>query len=571
MSKRVVIIPDTQIPYHDERRLRALIRFIGETQPDEVIHIGDVMDYPQPSRWSKGTAAEFEGNVYVDSQRARTILLEPLREVFSGPIGFHSGNHDERCRQYLSKYAPALAKTGEFDLEKLLGLEEYDIQVLPEFYQVAPGWLTTHGHRGGIRLTQKSGQTALGAAIRFGQSVVMGHCFDEQTEILTPEGWVSHVELTNESVVLTANKETHHLEWNRVDEVHRYTDYDELIRVQASGLDLLVTPQHGLVTENRSSGEWGFPDAEAVFGKGVVIPLAGVHDQESLPLSDDEIRFIALVMADGSVDPTGHIRIAQSDDGKGDYEETERILNSLEFNFSKTLRYRGGEKQHGTYRNFDAYRFGVKSRAARDLIGKYLEGTSKNPTRGLAGMSLHQMNVFLDMYTLTDGNWNKEAPNSRQLGSKDREKLDFLQELAVRSGRRSSMGDRHLTVNERSSARTNKGSWSREPYDGVVWCVSVPNGTLVVRRNGKTAITQNTHRMGAMPHSYGVGNNVSTLWGIEVGNLMDYRKAQYLNGAAPNWQKGFVILDVARTKVQPTLVDMKGRSFQVDGKEYEVV
>src|SRR5690625_2984454 len=90
----------------------------------------------------------------------------------------------------------------------MLDFDGFGVSLLPEFNRVAPGWVTTHGHRGGISMSQFAGQTALRAARRFGSSVVMGHCFDDQTEILTPEGWVKHTDLTYDSIVLTADKET---------------------------------------------------------------------------------------------------------------------------------------------------------------------------------------------------------------------------------------------------------------------------------------------------------------------------------------------------------------------------
>lgn len=175
MSKRVAIISDTQIPYDDRKALKALIRFLGDYQPDEVIHIGDLMDFPQPSRWNKGTAGEFEGSVFQDCEQAKRRFLEPLREVYDGPVGVHEGNHDERARVYLSKYAPALAESGAFNIETLLDFDGFGIELLPEFNKVAPGWITTHGHRGGINLSQIAGNTALNAAKKMGVSVVMGH------------------------------------------------------------------------------------------------------------------------------------------------------------------------------------------------------------------------------------------------------------------------------------------------------------------------------------------------------------------------------------------------------------
>ena len=40
MSKRIVVISDTQIPYDDRKALKAVVKFIGDYNPDEVIHIG---------------------------------------------------------------------------------------------------------------------------------------------------------------------------------------------------------------------------------------------------------------------------------------------------------------------------------------------------------------------------------------------------------------------------------------------------------------------------------------------------------------------------------------------------
>jgi predicted phosphodiesterase len=175
MSKRIVVIPDTQIPYHDRKAVKAIIRFIGDYKPDEVIHIGDVMDFPQPSRWTKGTAGEFEGSVFADCEQAKRQFFEPLRKVFDGPIGVHEGNHDERPRTYLAKYAPALAESGAFDIETLLDFNSFGIERLPEFNKIAPAWITTHGHRGGVSLSSIAGNTALNAAKKFQTSLVMGH------------------------------------------------------------------------------------------------------------------------------------------------------------------------------------------------------------------------------------------------------------------------------------------------------------------------------------------------------------------------------------------------------------
>ncbi|WP_018687025.1 metallophosphoesterase [Actinokineospora enzanensis] len=175
MTKRYVIISDTQMPYEDPRALKAVLRFIGDYQPDEVVQIGDLMDFPQPSRWSKDTAAEFQGSVFEDADYAKRRFFAPLREIYSGPVGVIEGNHDLRPRAYLAKYAPALAESGAFNLDVMLDFDGFGITLLPDFHAFTPGWVMTHGHLGGIGLSAIAGNTALNAAKKFGHSVIMGH------------------------------------------------------------------------------------------------------------------------------------------------------------------------------------------------------------------------------------------------------------------------------------------------------------------------------------------------------------------------------------------------------------
>ena len=171
--RRVFFYPDVQVPFHNSLQVRALNRFLGFWEPHEVIIIGDFMDYPQPSQWSKATADEFKGSVFADSEIGKRVLGD-MRVGYSGPIQFIEGNHDLRPRVYLAKYAPALAESRAFHIETLLDFDSHGVSLAEPFYQFADGWVATHGHLG-IQLSNSPGRTALGAAKRIGKSVVMGH------------------------------------------------------------------------------------------------------------------------------------------------------------------------------------------------------------------------------------------------------------------------------------------------------------------------------------------------------------------------------------------------------------
>ncbi|MEU4580006.1 metallophosphoesterase [Nonomuraea sp. NPDC023979] len=171
--KRIVVYPDAQIPYHNARQVQALHSYIHATKPDAVLIIGDFMDFPTPSRWSKGTAAEFQGDVFRDVEIGKRTLGD-LRRGYSGPVQFIEGNHDERPRVYLSQYAPALAASKAFNIDVLLDFGGHGVELVDAFHPIAPGWIATHGHKG-FSLSGIPGRTALNAAKTIGKSVVIGH------------------------------------------------------------------------------------------------------------------------------------------------------------------------------------------------------------------------------------------------------------------------------------------------------------------------------------------------------------------------------------------------------------
>jgi hypothetical protein len=58
-----------------------------------------------------------------------------------------------------------------------------------------------------------------------------------------------------------------------------------------------------------------------------------------------------------------------------------------------------------------------------------------------------------------------------------------------------------------------------------------------------------------------------TVWGMEVGNLMNYKHAKYIKGGLFTWQQGFGILYVDGKNVTPVTVPIqRDGSFVVEGK-----
>lgn len=91
----------------------------------------------------------------------------------------------------------------------------------------------------------------------------------------------------------------------------------------------------------------------------------------------------------------------------------------------------------------------------------------------------------------------------------------------------------------------------------------------LARRTGKSVVAGHTHKMG-LTHDHQVvsGRMVSPIWGFEVGNLMNMRKANYLKMGYANWQSGFGILVVDGSDVTPVPVPIKNGTFYFDTKRY---
>ncbi|AYV29663.1 hypothetical protein ACFWNE_06565 [Streptomyces goshikiensis] len=173
--KRIVLISDLQMPLEHRRANRAVINFIHDYQPDEVINIGDINDYTAPGRWSAGQRAEYGMNVRQEAAYTRRNHVEPIRSGYDGPYVLLGSNHGERPQRYLSDRAPALYDSETFREDKLLRLADYGMRFEPKRYDFAPGWSAIHGHARGISLARYAGGTAINAARKLQRSVVMGH------------------------------------------------------------------------------------------------------------------------------------------------------------------------------------------------------------------------------------------------------------------------------------------------------------------------------------------------------------------------------------------------------------
>lgn len=165
--KSTVVISDLQAPYHDEKAVDAIAKFIKWYKPDNVVSVGDEIDLPQISRWEEGRGGEWK----YDLGKHRDITVEILKKLQVQHIS--RSNHSDRLYNKINNKAPGLLGLPELELENFLRLPQLGITYHKEPFELAPNWLLVHGDESNVQPT--AGATALGLAKRSGMSIVCGH------------------------------------------------------------------------------------------------------------------------------------------------------------------------------------------------------------------------------------------------------------------------------------------------------------------------------------------------------------------------------------------------------------
>ena len=69
-------------------------------------------------------------------------------------------------------------------------------------------------------------------------------CLDEESEVMTKDGWKNWETLSLTDEVATINPETYKFEWQRPDDIHMGDYEGDMVQVNHSRAKMLVTPDH---------------------------------------------------------------------------------------------------------------------------------------------------------------------------------------------------------------------------------------------------------------------------------------------------------------------------------------
>lgn len=143
-AKRVLILSDLHVPYHDETSLESALSTGIDFRADGVILNGDICDFFGCSRWERDPR---EVNLAQEIALTKDVL-RTVRECFpDAEIVWKMGNHEERYEHYLWKKAPELLNIPNFDMAEIFGLPALNITLVRDKRVVKLGALRVlHGH-----------------------------------------------------------------------------------------------------------------------------------------------------------------------------------------------------------------------------------------------------------------------------------------------------------------------------------------------------------------------------------------------------------------------------------------
>lgn len=543
---------------------KAILEVVKFVEPDEIVHIGDLMDYPQPSRWTKGTREEFEGNIYSASEAAKKVILEPLRAVFDGPIGVHEGNHD--C---LDTKTRAVTDQGLKYLDELTGTE----RVMSVDDEGRTIWepinkVVRYQHRG--KMYRFSGPSISGLVTRNHRLVGLDkrktHWVETTPETMTADriyaysagrGLQTDYPISDAEIRLAAWALTDSYYDSRYDKWALYQSGESasVPRELLSSLEIDFREVERFRDTTEINGaqlkEAPKPSYEFHFKSSRLTEL--VPDKNALPdwvwsLSERQARLFVneLVVCDGTDYGRGTAKVLYI--CREQLREDLLILCAANGIRANTHEYRPGH-----------WRLNLSEEA---LTGIYRGSITEEDYSGEVWcLQVPNQRFFVERegrIHLT-GNCRprlyleKYAPALSQTDMLNFENLLDFDGFGI-----TRLPDFYNVAAGWITTHGHLGGIRLNQNAGM----TALNGA---KRIGKNIIMGHTHRAGVSSFTQGIEGQTNTITGVEVGHILNPKAVTYLRGASGNWQQGFALLEIDKNNVTPRILPVLGNKVIVDG------
>ena len=317
-----------------------------------------------------------------------------------------------------------------------------------------------------------------------GRWAALDYCFSADTEVLTEQGFVPFPELSRDVKVA---------QWEKVGEKYEVTyampeayqvvpHNGDIVHISGGrSTDLLVTPNHNCPLEHKSTGKI------KVF-KAANYPLSACYLQQHAGIlagdktaTDEEIVTVCAVQADAAYRRTNY-RISV-----GKPRKIARI--------KKYIQYQNSYPKSTTGQTFFV--------VGRNAVSRFLlDGARKVFNREeLLALTPECRMRFLEELLLWDG--------SGKFGAKayycttELENAKIVEEVAVLTGVKTTFRAWEqpnkktayfVSFSKRSKISTAVYSKTNVPYSGNVYCVTMPQHTVIVRRKGRVMLSKQSQQ-----------------------------------------------------------------------------
>ncbi len=335
------------------------------------------------------------------------------------------------------------------------------------------------------------------AGKRYKNGLLGFNCFDDKTEVYTSDGWKLFSQLTGDELFYTLDPQTRISEWRSATAYYRQKYDGNMIYLHNASADLCITPDHSLLYYTQKDKRLRFKPAREF--STATFMYGGQEwqgtERKTVTLGGKEVeprlycRFMAYYLADGSVHDKNSVKIAQQNNA-----EMFNELSALPF---------------GVWHDKD--KIVIRGRALREELAAYGTCTQKRVPEVVKTLPRDCIREFLDAYLKTDGyttkdsylNERKRKPH-KTLFTTSKRMADDLSELVLKAGYRPKVDRRRYAGREitfkngtykinydlyviHMNYRANITHVKKDvmAYSGYVYCVEVPNHTLLVRRNGR--------------------------------------------------------------------------------------
>lgn len=463
MEGDAVIIPDPEFPFHHAEFMNNVLALGEAWGIRQCIIAGDALHFNSISKWEPSWTVPSKGG---------------LSEI-------DEAEFMERVQRLPSKYQ------GEM-LAWMMEREDQasDTRSVSEEVGIA-----------------KKCMTRLGELFDRVDYVIGNHdCIDEETEVFSGNCWKKYTDLIpGKSSVLVYNNGT--ITEETISNLHVYDFDGNLFHTKTMLVDMAVTDNHRVLWRP-PEGKWRFEEANRLWNKNkttrLFIPTGGKKQNKGIKLSDAEIRIAAWVLTDCTIDKHGYYRFFQRE---SKYHLITKLLDAIGLHYTIFIRDRNTKSICGKEllkRPEKEITVLVDADSSRSL-SKIINSKECVPDWSW-NMNDHQFEEFLGAYIDGDGSIHKNSPNSKMIYCNREVLAGQIQALCLTHGYRATIskynGDNtRINIFKRPVISVDGGyvkNTSKQYYKGKVWCVTVPSGNFLVRRNGRPFFTGNSRLLSAL-------------------------------------------------------------------------